>query len=125
MEHLNRLVKTAIEGLGANKSKAAIARAGRAIGVIDSCARSFDMDLGVAVPSGRHYDKSKESDVKAIVEQLLESDVFEPSSTNKHNSFSAFKHSSTEGKRPQGMDDSALCHSQPATYTHTQKWGGE
>ena len=91
MEHLNRLVKTAIEGLGVNKLKEAIAWAGRAIGVIDSCALSFDMDLGVAVPNGRHYDKS-ESDVKAIVEQLLESDVLEPSLTNKHNCIKSFKH---------------------------------
>ena len=36
MEHLNRLVKGAIEGLGANKSKKAMMRVGKAIGLIDT-----------------------------------------------------------------------------------------
>ncbi len=34
MEHLNRLVKTAVLGLGANKTEKAISRASKAIGVI-------------------------------------------------------------------------------------------
>ncbi len=57
MEHLNKLVKTAMEGLGANKSQKAICRVGRAIGVLASAIDSFDKDLGV--PSGKHSDKAK------------------------------------------------------------------
>ncbi len=84
MEHLNQLVKTAIEGLGANKSEKAITRVGRAIGVIGSATHSYDDKLGVAEPSGKHTDVAKKEDLEAIVEQLLQSAVFDPSATKKH-----------------------------------------
>ena len=35
MEHLNRSCKTAIEGLGANKSQKAIIRVGKTVGIVD------------------------------------------------------------------------------------------
>ena len=35
MEHLNRLCKTDIEGLGANKSQKAIIKVGKTVGIVD------------------------------------------------------------------------------------------
>ena len=91
MEHLNRLVKTAVEGLGANKTWKAISRVGRGIGMLAAVTSSFDKDVGVPVPSGKHSDKSKNADLEAIVNQLMESSVFDPSTTSKHRSFSTIK----------------------------------
>ena len=53
-EHLNKRVKVAIEGLGANKSKKAITRTGKAMGVLIKVVDSFDYEAGVTVPSGKH-----------------------------------------------------------------------
>ncbi len=61
MEHLNRIVKTtAIEGLGANKSKKAIVRAGRAVGSLTGFMNYFDQEIGVCKPSGKHSEKSRQ-----------------------------------------------------------------
>ena len=49
---------------------------------------SFDKEVGVPVPSGKHSDKA---DLEAIVNQLMESSVFDPSTTSKHRSFSTIK----------------------------------
>ena len=45
MEHLNQLVKTAIDGLGANKTENAISRASKAMGVIAEIMESYDSAL--------------------------------------------------------------------------------
>ena len=71
MEHLNRLIKTAIEGLGANKSKKAITRAGKAVGSLCSVLDSFDREADVPTPSGKHSEESRQKDLNKIVEQLL------------------------------------------------------
>ena len=106
MEHLNRLVKTAIEGLGANKSEKAIARVGRAICVLASATVSFDKNLGVPQPSGKYSDEAKRADLKEVVQQLLEGNVFDTSTTSTHKSFSNLKpHSNIERESSQGVDD--------------------
>ncbi len=51
MEHLNHIVKTAIEGLGANKSKKAIVRVGRAVGSLTGFMNYFDKEIGVCKPT--------------------------------------------------------------------------
>lgn len=90
-EHLNRLVKVAIEGLGANKSKKAIIRVAKAIGILSKVTDSFDEAVGVGIPSGKHSKKSMEKDVKVVIEQLMESKVFNPSILQSHKSFSTLK----------------------------------
>ncbi len=42
---LNQLVMVAIEGLGANKSKKAMMRAGKAIGLLATVTQSFNMEV--------------------------------------------------------------------------------
>ena len=88
-EHLNRLLKVAIEGLGANKSKHAITRAGKAIGVLSCAAESYDKEVGVTAPSDRHSDKGSQKDLKTILQQLMERDVFNKETASKlmHKSF--------------------------------------
>ena len=57
MEHLNRLVKDAITGLGANKATNAIDRVGKAIGTITN---SLDIVNNIPVESGHHSNRSSE-----------------------------------------------------------------
>ncbi len=64
-------MKTAIEGLGANKLKKAIVRAGRAVGSLTGFMNSFDKEIGVCKPSGKHSEKSRDRDLVKIVDKLL------------------------------------------------------
>lgn len=91
MEHINRLVKVSIEGLGANKSEKAITRVGRAVGVLASAIHTYDEELGVPVPSGEHSEKAKYKDIDTITMLLLESGVLDLSSEKKFESFSTLK----------------------------------
>ena len=45
MEHLNQLVKTAIDGLGANQTENAISHVSKAMGVIAKIMESYDSAL--------------------------------------------------------------------------------
>ena len=64
MEHLNRLVKTAIDGLGANKTENAISRASKAMGVIEELIKSYDSSLKVCEASATNHDISFKNDLK-------------------------------------------------------------
>lgn len=87
MEHLNHLVKVAIEGLGANKSQKAIIRVGKAVGSLATIIDSFDREVGVSACSGKHSDKSMKKDLAKIVEQLLQQDMFRSDTKTSHRSF--------------------------------------
>ena len=54
MEHLNRLVKTSIKGLGSNKTEKAISTVGKALGVVAPVLHNFDKDNHVAEMYGVH-----------------------------------------------------------------------
>ena len=63
MEHMNRVAKTAIEGLGANRSEKAITRVGKAI---TSTLDNFDPVNNVPAVSGAHSVKSSAKDLQII-----------------------------------------------------------
>lgn len=88
MEHLNRLIKTAATGLGANKSEKAIIRTGECVATI---LEKYDDQAGLAEQSGKHSGKSKTKDLNLILEELIACKVFDRSSTKQHKSFSALK----------------------------------
>ena len=80
-------MKVAVEGLGANKSKKTITRAGKAIGVLSKITTSFDKSVGVHVPSGKYRKKSMEKDIDIILKQLIECDAFNSSMQSSYKSF--------------------------------------
>lgn len=88
MEHLNRLVKDAVKGLGANKTESAISRVGRAIGTIAPVLSKFDKENLLVTPTGIHHTASFETDVKVIVHELCNKNVFGSVSGRRHPSFS-------------------------------------
>ncbi len=90
MEHMNRVVKTVISGLGANKTEKAIIRAVKSVGLLSDILAAYADEAGVSLISGKHAEKSVVKDLHLIVEQLMESDVFENGS-HTHKSFSNLK----------------------------------
>lgn len=92
MEHLNRLIKTAMEGLGSNKKqKKAMKRVGKAVGVLASLTKSFDEEVGVSKPSGKHAKKNWDKDMEMIVKELLGQAVFDEQTKRTHKSFTKMK----------------------------------
>ena len=74
-EHLNRVVKDAIRGLGSNKTEKAITRAGKAFGTLEPVLRQFDAENGLQ-RFGSHVSPSDAKDARVIVDQLMKTDIF-------------------------------------------------
>lgn len=91
MEHLNRMVKTAIEGLGANKSEKAIVRVGRSLGSLATTMDNYDKQHHVPATSGSHSQRSSAKDMKKIIEQLQNLNIFTHTPGRMHQSFNTLK----------------------------------
>lgn len=87
MEHLNRLAKTAVEGLGANKTKKAITQVGKTVGTLSAATENFDKQHHVPAYSGSHSKKSSAKDLKKVVSILQQQKVFQKISGRRHKSF--------------------------------------
>ena len=76
MEHLNRVCKTAVTSLGANKSQKAIVRVGKTIGTLTTVLDSFDKEHKVSNTSDGHTVRSDEKDLKTVVNELHNMQAF-------------------------------------------------
>ena len=70
---LNRLCKSAIHGLGANKSDTSIGRVAKALGTLSPALSNFDNDNSVSDDGSIHKRPVREKDVDMIVKQLQKS----------------------------------------------------
>ena len=86
-EHLNRVCKDAIQGLGMNKSEKAITRVGKAMGTLFPILCHFDEDNAVHNYSGTHSPPSSEKDINMIIHQLQQSKAFTNIPGRKHRTF--------------------------------------
>lgn len=84
LEHMNRLVQTALAGLGSNKSEKAIVRVGKSIGILSKFLEVYDNETGVKSPSGKHSEKSMLKDLHKIIEQLTACNAFDKSTSRIH-----------------------------------------
>ena len=87
MEHLNRVAKITIDGLGANKSQKAIQRTGKVIGTVSLSLENFDAISNVPAVSGAHTTQSGEKDLLKIFKELVKMKVFSTIPERKHKSF--------------------------------------
>ena len=87
MEHLNRVVKDCLRGLGANQTDTAILRIGRALGTIVPVLTKFDESNNVPAISGAHTRKSMQRDQNVIVDELKKNKVFKHIASRKHKTF--------------------------------------
>ena len=70
MEHLNRLIKTSLKGLGANKTEKAICTIGEVLGVIGPVLKNFDAENKVGLVSGLHRMSSVQKDMEVLLKEL-------------------------------------------------------
>ena len=77
MEHLNRIAKEAMKGLGI----------GKALGILAPILDIFDKECGVSSVSGLRAKPTIDKDVKIAVEVLQKSQVFKKVANRKHMQF--------------------------------------
>ena len=70
LEHLNRMVKTAIQKLGSNKTEAAITRVGKLLRKLHPLLHNFDEENGVSSPSGKHSKPKEDKDINILMRNL-------------------------------------------------------
>lgn len=87
MEHLNRIAKNAIKGLGANKTEKAIVRVGRALRTVAPVLQNYDEDNNVPSLSGVHKVAEAKKDIAIVTGVLQASNVFEEIPGRRHKSF--------------------------------------
>ena len=86
-EHLNRLCKTSITNLQANKTTNSMCRVARALGTIYPVLDNFDKGNNVTKSSSTHREPNSSEDFKAVLDCLNRFDVFNDSHSRKHQSF--------------------------------------
>ena len=70
MEHLNRIVKNGIHGLGANKAEKAMVCVGKCVDSISDVLTTYDDELGINAPSGQHTIASQQKDLDLVIQEL-------------------------------------------------------
>ena len=85
MEHLNRVVKNGIRGLGANKAEMAMIRLGKCVDTVADVMEHYDDEHGVNAPSGHHTKASENKDLDIVIQELLtRNNPFVPVPGRKH-----------------------------------------
>ena len=77
LEHLNRILKGTVQGLGSNKSETAIVRSSKAIGVIKEVIQKFDQQNNVPLSSKSHRIPAIKKEFETIVKELQQYQVFD------------------------------------------------
>ena len=91
MEHLNRLLKGAIQALGANKTPKAITRLGKCIAPLGEILDNFDTLHKVPSQTTDHKIPTADKDMTRIVNELHGAEVFRNLRGREHSSFSTFQ----------------------------------
>lgn len=89
MEHLNREAKTAIDGLGKNKSQKALQRTGKAIGTLTSTLNESYAANKFPQVSSHHSVRSSKKDLCRVINELVKFEVFDtkPGKTHKYSQY--------------------------------------
>lgn len=70
MEHINRVCKTAVTNLGANKTLIGLKHVGKCVGVLAELQDTYDEEMKVTKPSGNHTAISVTRDKNLMLQQL-------------------------------------------------------
>lgn len=93
MEHLNRLCKTAIRDMGANKTQKAIIRASKALSKTSAIVHNFDDTTNTTAISQKHSTTSISRDRDLILQVLNSNSTFKETKGRKHRSSPNLKNS--------------------------------
>lgn len=92
MEHLNRLCKASLSGLGSNLTDNSVIRVGKSIGRLIPIMQQFDVVNGIPPQCDRHSNRSRKGDIEKVVKQLNETSiVFTKLMRRKHTRFPKFR----------------------------------
>ena len=76
MEHMNRVIKSCVHNLRANKSEKAMQRIGKCIDTLSLILDRYNEEHGIPKEGGCHHAPSDEKDLKVIIEELQKAKVF-------------------------------------------------
>ena len=75
-EHLNRLLKDIVKGLGSNKTEVAIVRSSKALGTLHNMLSQFDKDDHLGSTSELRPSPSYQRELTTIIKELKKYQVF-------------------------------------------------
>lgn len=87
MEHLNRVCKDVVSHLKANKSKTALLRVGKVVGILDQIISNFNDENLITTTSGKHSVPDASRDVRKVVAVLCEENALKYKPNRCHPSF--------------------------------------
>lgn len=91
IEHLNCRLKGIIKNMGSNIQPPSLVRAARSVGVVHNICSILQMEIRGKKESIKHAFPSASKDMKLLIDQLTECNVFTKSPNRQHPSFH-FKH---------------------------------
>ena len=91
MEHINRTLKDYLHGLGANIRENTIVQTSKLLRGLMNIADQFDCTSGIHASSIYHTCKSSHKDCKAILDELLKTEVFSYIPGRSHRTFAKIK----------------------------------
>lgn len=91
MEHLNKLLKTALKQLGSNISEDAAQKIAKALPGLERLISNVDSDCNVTGKRGYHNAKHLKETVLQITQDLLSEEAFDCKSGRKYQCFKKFK----------------------------------
>ncbi len=87
VEHDNKTFKNDIHSYRGEITEKSITRVSRSLEATDDILHSFDQSCSIHKPSGKHTRLSVEEDVKILVDQLLEVNIYDKKPGRKYNFF--------------------------------------
>ena len=87
MEHMNRVVKDCIKGLGSNQTERAIVRVSKALGTIIPVLDQYDEQNNIPSISGRHKVLSIQKNHEKICKELTKQKILQYIPRRKHDNF--------------------------------------
>ena len=77
LEHLNRILKGTVQGLGSNKHEEAIVRSSKEISAIKEVIQNYDQDNTTTLSSSSHHTPAIKKEIETIVKELRQYQVFD------------------------------------------------
>ena len=97
-EHLNRLCKTAVEGLGSNKVDESISRVAKALGILAPVLENYDHDNCIDNHQTIHREPSSKKDLTMLITELQKVSLFSEIPNRFYSTFKNLKNNIIHAK---------------------------
>ena len=86
-EHVNKLIKFMIQNMGSNLTEEALQRAVRCVSPLQAICKKFDTESNVPVVTSAHSTKSDITDIKKVLDVVLEGKLLTKVPARAHRAF--------------------------------------